>query len=368
MTQELFHYRLEFRPTGSFVFSGNTSLRTGKKISRFLDDAIDRRSRESFIIKTDVMPPQTTVVGAIRNLIRQDARPGEDITELIGRNSFDPAAAEKAELGCIKRVSAVGVCGVMDDTPVICYPGPLDQKGELSEYSPILPAEYDPKKGYSEGFLAFDEAAGGNLGWRKQEGLFKKDIQPAFQIPENGAPERNEGNFHLQERCRFLDASNDLHKGAFLQEPAFFAYVSLTRDIQDRGPAVISLGGRESQFLTYWRPVDRLPALALQNPPTPVDYRLALLSPARLPDGWHDGYGIAQAFVNQREIRCARSIYEEGRMVFKRMALNREVLHFADAGSVFIFGDEGKRDAFRDALEGAAIRVGGYNQTISYQR
>ena len=90
-------YLFSFTPLDSFSFSGESSARTKGITDAFLQNAHNAARRQSFRVETDTMPPQTTLMGAVRRIFY-----GTDIA--IGNASFD-IANDKAQDLTIKKLT-----------------------------------------------------------------------------------------------------------------------------------------------------------------------------------------------------------------------------------------------------------------------
>lgn len=368
-----YQYVFKFTPMDSFMFSGETSVRTkdGKADDFFEHDNYKSR-RQSFVVRTEKMPPQTTVMGAVRHYIVKNVADG---INKIGCHSFNPASPS-SEMGSIEKISAVGIMGTYNNKTMLCIPSPEDNlysSGNSGAYQPMTKEEYNPKEYPRYGFFLYpmnindkkqyvinkNQAAE----WQITDKFFKTYTQPLYHVPEDGKPRSSEGNYHMQQRCKLMDAGVAGGESAVLSDPGFCVFVSLTDEIDNAPKMLLSLGGRDSMFMLSVEPsqVNVEGLLPTVGPRREQDYRVALISPARLPEEWLKSEGMVQAFVSTRPLRCAVTVDDR-----YKLQLIKERLTFADIGSVFIFDSKDARDEFRKNLTDSALCVCGFNQTICY--
>jgi hypothetical protein len=376
-------YLITFTPVDSYRFSGETSFKPlyGKTDSFLQNDKYSGR-RQSFRVLTETVPPQTTVMGAIRHYLLCDrsVRDPQQMAELIGEGSFDLARPQD-QMGVIERISAVCLSGWREGKQVLCAPAPEDNQHGAADQGRYLPMiddgqrheVYNPKKAPRRGYFAFS-LTGDVLHitqdypiWQPDTAFFAKYDQPAFQKPKDGGqPKEGEGHYHLQQRCRLRDAVIEPRHApqpnyvpAYLENPAFGVVVNLSEAlIHPEQQRFLSLGAKESLFHVRAERCE----IDLRKAVTPrlahPMLRVALLSPARLPEAWRGD--CVRALLTTRTVRAAVS--DAG----FRLQLTQQRYTYADTGSVFCFDGAEKRDAFIRELEKSNLRTCGFNQYISY--
>ncbi len=373
-----------FTPVDSYRFSGETSFKSlGEATDSFLQSDAYGNRRQSFRVLSENTPPQTTIMGAIRYLLlidrgMTDQTPVKERAEVIGKRSFNLTKPQN-QMGIIQRISAVCLTGYGQGQKVLCVPAPEDNQYDAADQGTYLPMtaenDYDPKKEPRKGYFAYSiheeeeilrVNAENAIAWRASKAFFKKYDQAAFQIPkDNYRPGPDEGHYHLQERCRLRDAALEpkmpCPQSAYLKGPAFCAIVDMQEPLNHPEKRVfLSLGAKESIFQVSVQSCD-IDLNKLKPPICANDmHRVALVSPARLPNYWREKYGLTRALLTTRTVRCASSDDNF------RMSLEPQRYTYADTGSVFYFSDSVKRDAFAKELEESNLRTCGFNQSICY--
>jgi len=369
-------YLMTFTPVDTFTFSGETSVQTkGSKVNQafFSEDRYYGR-RQSFLVNTEMMPPQTTVMGAVRHFLLMDrGATFKNGAGIIGSGSFNPAAPSE-EMGEIESISCVCVTGKDGNQRMLCIPAPNDNAygaADKNLYQPMGIDEYNPKEFYRHGFLQYKLFQENDVWtcsteayrWAGQDAFFAVSTRAAFAIPEMGKPERDEGNFHMQQRCQLRDVRLN-HEKAVLAEPAFCVVVALNKELDHASESrMMSLGGRGSMFAVKAEPCQiDINSVSVHTGVEKErnDFRLSLTSPARLPKGWHEAKGLKHAFVSTRPVRSAVTDAD------MKLKLIEQRLTFADTGSVFIFEHAESRETFRQMLSDSKLTVCGFNQTIKY--
>lgn len=388
-------YLFSFRPVDSFTFSGEMSMQTKKRNAKAVDDYLSNDQyadrRQSFLVKTENMPPQTSIMGAIRYwLLRQEGIVKENgqstcveqkvWDELIGAQSFNPANP-CGPMGIIEGISPVCIKGNIANAPVLCVPAPADnlyETADQGQYQPMHVGDYDPKESDRTGFFLYPLAKKDDKlqietdcaeQWKSQSAFFATQLRPAFHVPEDGSPREGDGDYHMQERCFLKDLNLACKDGsACLCDPAFGVIVTLKREPKGALAArFVNLGGRGSQFrVTAERcsiELEKLKPPACIRQDAKNDYRLSLLSPAQLPEDWRSTAGLKMAFLSTRALRCSVSEIMDP----AKLKLIPERLRFAQTGSVFVFESAEQRENFRKKLNQSSLRICGFNQTMCYE-
>ena len=357
------------------MFSGESSLQSPNKGDGFLSKDPYSAKRESFIVTSENLPPQTTMMGAIRYLLlkNEDYYPAtDDAARLIGENTFN--LAEPKEMGIIQKISPVMLTGLINcektgkQEQILLLPAPADHLNSNENqnypcaYAPI--EKYNPKADLGGGYLAWRK--GKDNQWIREEKcwypadkLFKSYTQALHATTEDGAKQQDNQSFHMQERVRLIDRRLTGEKGV-ISNPAFCVEADLACEIQcdNIQGSFVSLGGRESMFKVCIKPFD-IDLDRTEN--LDSSKKIYLLSPAWLPENWRDSEnGLEMAYLNTRRLRNAVTQVNKGAVSMK---LNAERYIFADAGSVFIFKDHAKMQAFRNTIEKDKRTMCGFNRT-----
>ena len=146
-------YRITFTPTEPYFFGNEKTFRfTGEKIAGQIDSP--------YYIRSEVLPAQTTLFGAVRYLLLNNRDPyfqsyPADYAERIGANSFTLKQTEKQKFGIITEMSPVFLQNAGD----IYVKTPFDHKSGESVYTPFRRAllstsEVTPKREYAENYDA----------------------------------------------------------------------------------------------------------------------------------------------------------------------------------------------------------------------
>jgi len=339
-------YLFEFRPLDSFSFSGETSARTHGVDDTFAAKAANASRRQSFRVDSDLMPPQTTVMGAVRRMLfgKYD----------IGLSTFDLSKKETQDMGVIRSLSAIFLLGQNEkNEQVACVPAPGGLKIN-QVYQPVTPALYKAKEGIQHGFLCYDRAClTGTPVWHEEGEFFKTYEQAVVHI---GSDARTD-SFHLQRKCRLVSNT--------LTDLRFCVIADLEDSVQTiQEPLLLSLGSRDSRFQCSMREtaLDFSEITAGEYQADKNWWCVSLLSATCLPEDWRNTDGLVQAFVDRRDMRCAISNKSKG----YAMQLISEKLVLADKGSVFLFDSETARDDFAARLRSDKRSVCGLNQVLCY--
>lgn len=358
------------------MFSGESSLQSPKKGDGFLSKDPYSAKRESFIVTSENLPPQTTMMGAIRYLLLKNEgyHPAtDDAARLIGENTFN--LAEPKEMGIIQKISPVMLTGLINceetgkQEQILLLPAPADHLNSNDNqnypcaYVPI--EKYNPKADLGGGYLAWRK--GKDNQWIREEKcwypadkLFTSYTQALHATTEDGADQKDNQSFHMQERVRLIDRRLSKGKGV-ISTPAFCVAVDLACAIQygKIQDSFVSLGGRESVFKVRIKEIPNIDLAGTEN--SDSSKKFYLLSPAWLPENWRNSEnGLEMAYLNTRRLRNAVTQVNNGAVSMK---LNAGRYIFADAGSVFIFKDHAKMKAFRDTIEGDPHTMCGFNRT-----
>lgn len=338
-------YLFSFRPMDSFSFSGETSARTRGVTDDFFANAPNASRRQSFRVDTDLTPPQTTVLGAVRRMLfgRYD----------IGPATFNIGRTDEQPMGVIQGLSAVFLMGQSDQgQPVVCIPAPA---GVMKDdgYQPAAPEAYRAKAGTEAGFLCYEGGLTGQPQWRAEKSFFKTYEQAAIHIGDGAKAD----GYHLQRKCRLTNTP--------LTDLRFCVIAEVDDAVQPVPPMLLALGGKDSRFqCTMEATALNLAEVNAGCYPQGKQYWcLSLLSAACLPEGWRDADGLAQAFVTRRDMRCALADKDKG----YAMQLIDQKLVLADKGSAFLFDSAAARDAFAKAIRADHRRLCGLNQVLLYE-
>lgn len=365
------------------MFSGESSLQSPNKGDKddknkkgFLSEDPYSAKRESFIVTSENLPPQTTMMGAIRYLLLKNMGytvGTDDAARLIGENTFN--LAEPEEMGIIQKISPVMLTGLINceetgkQEQILLLPAPADHLNSNDNqnypcaYAPI--EKYNPKADLGGGYLVWRK--GKDNQWIREEKcwypadkLFTSYTQALHATTEDGADQKDNQSFHMQERVRLIDRRLSKGKGV-ISNPAFCVAVDLACEIQygKIQDSFVSLGGRESVFKVRIKETPNIDLAGTEN--SDSSKKFYLLSPAWLPENWRNSEnGLEMAYLNTRRLRNAVTQVNNGAVSMK---LNAERYIFADAGSVFIFKDNEKMQAFRDTIEGDPRTKCGFNRT-----
>lgn len=139
-------YLVKFRPLEPYFF-GNEKAFVYPKGNKNSDDSNNPRISNSYFIKSECVPSQSTLLGALRYILlpvkrddwKYDETEREKNSAAVGPKSFDPA--EKNTFGKIKKISPVFIC----DEITVLIPAPFDhviyenaeEKTRNRKYSPF---------------------------------------------------------------------------------------------------------------------------------------------------------------------------------------------------------------------------------------
>ena len=158
-------YRITFTPMEPYFFGNEKTFRfTGEKLAGQFDSP--------YYIRSEILPAQTTLFGAIRYLLLNNRDPyfqsyPTNYEERIGPNSFSLKQTKKQNFGIISKMSPVFLQNAGD----IYVKTPFDHKSGESVYTPFCRAtltapkssskreyaeDYDVKAGISDSYMNID--------------------------------------------------------------------------------------------------------------------------------------------------------------------------------------------------------------------
>ncbi len=340
---ETYQYLFRFQPLDSFSFSGESSVRVQGVSDAFLKNDKHASRRQSFLVETDCMPPQTTIMGAVRRMLLGHAG--------IGSESFDLTWDGSKNMEDILAVSPVFLVG---DDNAFLVPSPRMIEGGDGEpaYIPAVRKRFVPKEGTKAGFLQVKDGAVLD-GFIPMDDLFKVYEQAVFHVPGKGRPAAGQGDYYIAQKCRLKNRYS------------FCAVVTLRKQLTSPlKEMLLPLGSRDSRFCVSVSETSfAFDALKLE-PKGTLDgqYCLSLLSHSVLHDGWRETRGLTMAFCQPRPVRSAKTINQE---TFQ-LQLVAQKLILAEMGSVFIFESAQARDQFYQALTADPRRICGFNHALCY--
>ena len=163
-------YRVDFKPISPYFFGNEKTFPyTGQKIGQHLSNA--------YYIKSERVPSQTTILGALRYLFLAHKNSNYTYTEAefeenakrVGRNSFDISAKEAQDFGIIDKLSPVFL---FHKSKGLLIPTPFDhnETSKTGKYTPfenyaavetpdgkkLYTSDYDVKIGLTDSYMALD--------------------------------------------------------------------------------------------------------------------------------------------------------------------------------------------------------------------
>ena len=163
-------YRVDLKPISPYFFGNEKTFPyTGQMIGRHLSN--------SYYIRSEHMPSQTTVLGALRYLFlahknstyTYSAQEFSENAKRVGENSFDIATKEAQDFGIIEKLSPVFL---YHKTNGVLIPTPFDHNktSESGEYTPfenydemetpdgkkLYTVDYDAKAGLTDSYMVLD--------------------------------------------------------------------------------------------------------------------------------------------------------------------------------------------------------------------
>ena len=166
-------YRVDFKPISPYFFGNEKTFPyTGQKIGQHLSN--------SYYIKSERMPSQTTVLGALRYLFLAHKNSNytysqtefEENAARVGAESFDIARTEAQDFGIIRQLSPIFLYRKEDG---ILIPTPFDHntQSKTGKYQPfehyaaaetpdgtkLYTTDYDVKIGLTDSYMVLDTQA-----------------------------------------------------------------------------------------------------------------------------------------------------------------------------------------------------------------
>lgn len=249
-------YKITFTPAEPWFF-GN------EKRFLFSNESSDSYGKQ-YYIKSELMPSQSTVLGALRYILipnkklkyaytDDDRRTNE---EYIGKGSFNIDAAEVQSFGKIKSISPVFL--IKNKTEVL-IPAPLDHKtkwhtendsGENKTYTPF--ADYGScttaagKKLYAKDYVAKDELFGGFVSLADDSVIKNDDI---FVVDGKvGINRSDKENGFFKKDCISFKNLLKTEQGTVPQSFSFAVYADIDIDDLDGKTFAVTLGQGKSPF------------------------------------------------------------------------------------------------------------------------
>lgn len=335
-------YLITLTPTGKFFFGGDMKFKVGKE---------DNEEFDSYIIKSNRFPQQTSLLGMLRFLILRNAGPevfndnkiiNTDLAQnLIGPESFK-ANKENPNFGVIDRISP---CFIIDKKNNEFSPIPITANGaeydfELKE-GELYSDKYNAKDGISDNFSKY----------------FVNDLRMGLlKEPEGKKRSRDEENDALfkQENLRFKNDENSEY--CF----AFYASIDESVNLTNYSRQIVSLGADSSMFAIE---IEEKEETSINvNRGGIKGETVVLTSPSFIPK---EEMNATAAISNVIPFKCLQTTVKDKEGSYNR--LKRELgtsskLNLYDKGSVFFFNNKDEKEQFCNNLKShKEFRQIGYN-------
>lgn len=356
-------YLIEFTPLGSFAFSGETSLTNpGEASSR----------RASYLADSEFMPPQTTILGALRRcvlewtgLYRSDGRYDdlEALAEVIGKDAFS-LDAKKFSMGAIHAISGVFLTHRENDQTHFMFPVPQNIARKTQVYQPMSwnaemryadkPAltGYNVKAGLQSGFVSIDASDPASAA-SDLTTFVEKHIDGAPFIPHSDVFEK-----YAQTAIRQINNEDNkgfrIHHRVYFKNQQFsFAIIADLQGIEPLGSLIVSMGARNSLFrVTSTKLIATAPIESTSG------CCLSVLSPMMLPENWRDMVDFA--ILARQKVRQMKR-RNNSDFSYRHDSTLR---FFASPGSVFYLKPDRVIDFIEAIQRQTALRQAGFSQYI----
>lgn len=359
-------YLIKLKPTGKYFFGGDAAFKVGTEGPKNFDSAFS-----SYILKSNKMPQQTSLLGMMRFLLlsnnkdlfdkeNNQIKDAEDLRlkMLIGERGFTICAentnANKQEddekFGCI---SKIGPCFIMDRNGKCFFRAPMDYglkvdfrhavraviNGVEVELPDIVKEDakktekhYSGKDGLTEIFMAVD----GTVVIDKC--LFIKDER--IGINKNYIGKTEKDGFYKQISYRL--------QGGYCF--AFEAEIDESIDLTQYNSQLVRLGADSSSFVFEAEFMDEKTRTIIY-PKSQGDNRVVLLSDTYFPK-MEDVKQYAFSISGTRPFRFLESVNSSNRADYnlKSKFLRSNRYELFCAGSVFYFRNTEQHNAFCDLI------------------
>lgn len=375
-------YLIEMTPIDSYAFSGESS---------FLNPGETKTRRSSYHVDSELLPPQTTVLGTLRRcllewnkLFRDDKQYSEhekeEMKKLIGAQPFQ-IDSMKFELGAIKGISCLFLTQRTQDEEgrekehwLFPIPKNAKQNEKAMQYkampwdrqkmedNEISLKGYDVKEYLASGFVAVPFSRYDALPAAGVEAVFANGLKTSALIPQHDI-------FISYQQSAVRKVEDDKEKGYRLHERVVFnrnngkfafavlAEIDEEKLMEGTWPLVVSMGARGSLFEVQATPV-RQAAPEEKTALPQKECCIAVLSPLALPDDWRDK--VAFAIISKQKIRQMVPIPNSSYAYQHDTTLR----YFAAPGSVLYLKAEDAQAFLDEVHQNEYLYKAGFNHMI----
>lgn len=306
---------IRFTPVGSYAFSGDSSLSNKGE---------DEVRRASYIVDSEYLPPQTTVLGTLRRALLEWAgifhgnaiyTPDEqaNIDQLIGTKGFRFSNEPVFDAGIIRSISCVFMTRIKDGQSEWLFPVPQNVKLKESTCQ-FMPWDADSSMNGMPGLNGYNVKDGLRNAFvviPAPETISEAGVEALIQDIQGKSCVDASSIFHKEVQTAIRQAENDddkgfrMHHRVYLPDSSYaFAVIA---DLDDAMPLpdlsrklLVSMGARNSLFRVEATPLGTS-AGQIQAPADGQYGCIATLSPLLLPENWREQ--VAFAIVNRQKVR-----------------------------------------------------------------
>lgn len=354
-------YIITLTPTGKFFLGGDMTFALGGEDNKRFDEQFS-----SYIIKSNYLPQQTSLLGLLRfYLLKNDEdsfdknrmriADEEKAAALIGRHSFNLSKEVDNEYGIIDSISPCFLQVLENGEWEMLHPAAFDRgmkvdwenavcgtfNGE-SKRIPVL-GNFDYKEGIRHGFVTSDDR------FYELSDIFVED--PRLGINKDYSGKTQDAALYKQISYRFNNAGE--------RQFRFVFSVNLTRelDLRKYTSDIVSMGADGSAFMLEIREGE-LPAVPSRSDRLSIQ----LFTDARIhPDALKESCFAISETLPFRNIESTVKTKNYGRFS-KDMVRSQKRISLYRRGSVFYFENETAKKKFTDSVSGdEKFRVIGYN-------
>lgn len=340
-------YLITLTPTGKFFFGGEMKFQIGGEKNK--DEQFD-----SYIIKSNRLPQQTSLLGMLRFLLLKNAGDrifsNEEIKDKIGAKGIIGAQSFKVnednspnDFGLIKRIHP---CFIMDgNTPLslfvlnTCkgYKKADASVSTINNESIAVPSfVYNPKESQKDPY----------------DGVFKEDMRMGIDKDYSGKPRKKEDEGHLfkQESLRF---TKDTYKFAFYAEVE-------DENLSNYNNQLVSLGADSSLFIIGIEESEIKDA----DKTLQIENTIVLTSPTYVESS--ELTNVSYAITDVIPFRFLSTSVDTTTSYVRKKdngIVNSKKFNLYNTGSIFFFNSSDERDKFAKALnKHQDFQQIGYNQ------
>lgn len=336
-------YKITFTPVEPYFFGNERTFRfPGKKIEGQFDTP--------YFIRSEKLPSQTTLFGAVRYLMLKNrfsvfTRYPDGYEKIIGSKSF-VISDDNSDFGVIKNISSLFM--VKDGEDGVYVRTPLDHMQGKDTYSPLARERYSANKEYAPDYDPKSEAPDGFMSLDNKQIVSDCDI------------------FKTSVRTGIDTVKKDkafFKKEYVMLEPgwSFGIYLSVSDDAEGPDDGVVHLGQNKSAFIVKVTEEENCIPNVSDVEKMPESGCIYCIGDSLVPNDIYSSCSMAITAV--RDYRAFETVYKDGCPTFKKHDVLYKLIR---SGSVFCYCNPEQRNGIIEALKNKHCNIIGMNSFMCF--